>query len=285
MMSDIQLILFGHFYNEAYLLPEWIRHHRPLFDKVILFDYHSTDDSVDIIKRMAPEWEVRTTVNKDFDSQLINEEVMRAEAEYTGDQYWKICLNTTEFFFCINPKLVIEKYRQQTHKISCHGVALYDAPEMEYKPMKAPLLRQRHFGHARDQYRFRLLHNIFDGHYHRGRHGYDQPSPDMVITDEIIIAWLGFAPLTEEFLQRKLQIKARVPIADKEQGFGVQHLRDKEQMIADFKSMQQDSKDLLEFAPYKHIYESLYGKGSHDEKGIVTWWKRLYWKLFEPASA
>jgi FkbM family methyltransferase len=37
--------LIGHFRNEEYLLPWWLRHHVPMFDHGVLIDYSSTDAS------------------------------------------------------------------------------------------------------------------------------------------------------------------------------------------------------------------------------------------------
>lgn len=258
-MSDIKLVLLGHFYNEEYLLPEWIRHHKPIFDRVILFDYKSTDRSLEILKDMAPEWEVRPSVNPDFDSQLINEELMRAEARVHGKNVWKICLNTTEFLFCKDPKGVIEKLSPSPKAIACRGVALFDSPEMENVPIESPLLKQRHFGQSSDPYKYRLLHNWVYAPYMRGRHGYDSPNPSYVATDEIAIAWLGHSPFTKEFTNRKLQIKNKVSKDDISKNLGMHHLRDEAQIYKDFKQLQSQSSDLLNYDFYKKIYNELYG--------------------------
>ena len=46
--------LITHFYNEEYLLPFWIKHHRDVFDNAILINYRSTYNSDRLIKKLAP---------------------------------------------------------------------------------------------------------------------------------------------------------------------------------------------------------------------------------------
>ena len=83
-----------HFYNEEYLLPWWLQHHRPMFDHGILIDYGSTDASADICRTLAPEWRLVRSANPDFSALDVDFEVMQYEAGLPG---WKIALNTTEF--------------------------------------------------------------------------------------------------------------------------------------------------------------------------------------------
>jgi hypothetical protein len=45
--------VISHFYNEEYMLPWWLKHHRQYFDHGILIDYGSTDKSLDIIKKIC----------------------------------------------------------------------------------------------------------------------------------------------------------------------------------------------------------------------------------------
>ena len=83
-----------HFYNEQYLLPAWLKHHKNIFDHGILIDYHSTDNSVEICKKICPEWQVITSRNTCFDAQSVDREVMDLERDLQG---WRMCLNVTEF--------------------------------------------------------------------------------------------------------------------------------------------------------------------------------------------
>jgi len=83
-----------HFYNEEYLLPFWLNHHKHMFDKGIMINYHSTDRSVDIIKEICPDWDILETRNECFDAHKVDSEVELIEKTITG---WRVVLNVTEF--------------------------------------------------------------------------------------------------------------------------------------------------------------------------------------------
>ena len=36
-----------HIYNEEYLLPFWLYHHKDMFDDILIIDYRSNDKSID----------------------------------------------------------------------------------------------------------------------------------------------------------------------------------------------------------------------------------------------
>jgi hypothetical protein len=86
--------IISHFYNEEYLLPWWLNHHKNFFDHGILINYNSTDNSCNIIKNICPHWHIINTKNMYFDSADIDLEIQTIEHSIRG---WKICLNTTEF--------------------------------------------------------------------------------------------------------------------------------------------------------------------------------------------
>ena len=86
--------IITHFFNEEYLLPWWLNHHKQYFDHGILINYASTDRSVEIIKEICPDWTIIDSRNSEFDAKLADDEVSDIESTIPG---WKICLNTTEF--------------------------------------------------------------------------------------------------------------------------------------------------------------------------------------------
>ena len=73
-----------HIYNEEYLLPFWLNHHKNIFDKIIIINYHSTDNSINICKEIIPNCEIITTRNNCFEAQLVDNEVMDIENKYEG---------------------------------------------------------------------------------------------------------------------------------------------------------------------------------------------------------
>ena len=68
-----------HFFNEAYLLPWWLPHHIPMFDHGIMIDHGSTDESVEIVQRLAPHWRIVRSRLTMFDAFLTDQEVMSYE--------------------------------------------------------------------------------------------------------------------------------------------------------------------------------------------------------------
>ena len=102
--------ILSHFYNEEYLLPFWLEHHKKIFDHGILIDYHSNDRSVEIIKTICPNWEVVKSRNEFFGATSIDREVEDIEIKING---WRICLNTTEFI--IGNFNILENISQETN--------------------------------------------------------------------------------------------------------------------------------------------------------------------------
>ena len=91
-----KVVLINHFFNEQFMLPYWIQHHAPHFDKAVLIDYNSTDNSADIVRRLAPSsWRIVRSRNKYFEAIPCDDEVVSYEAEDPSD--WKLALTTAEF--------------------------------------------------------------------------------------------------------------------------------------------------------------------------------------------
>ena len=67
--------LLCHFYNEEWMLPWFLNHHKQIFDHGIMIDYHSTDHSREIIREICPSWDIVTSRNIDFQADTIDIEV------------------------------------------------------------------------------------------------------------------------------------------------------------------------------------------------------------------
>ena len=85
-----------HFYNEEYMLPWFLNHHKQIFDHGIMIDYNSEDRSRDIIHEICPTWDIHMSQNWWFDSTICDEEVMKWEKTVEG---WRMALNVTEFLY------------------------------------------------------------------------------------------------------------------------------------------------------------------------------------------
>lgn len=207
----MHLTVIMHFYNEEYLLPFWLNHHKTIFDYGVLIDYNSTDKSVDIIKQIVPNWTIIKSGNPDFDSGLCDVEVMNIEKRLPG---WKIAINVTEFICCDSLHVLIDKYKDRYNALSIKCVSMIESQKFEqHLPIDVTksLLYQRTFGVIDGWRKTRTIHCSKDGHYNEnndvGRH---QPHvyPFIEIEfDEAIVLWYGFSPFNKAILKRKCQIK------------------------------------------------------------------------------
>ena len=140
-----------HFYNEEYLLPFWIKHHREIFDHGIFINYKSTDKSVDLIKKYAPSsWQIVDSENDSFDGNLCDLEVMRYEQRVKG---WKIALNVTEFFICPNiDDIEKECSKNDFNGFKTQGIIVVDhQPDQEIN-LDIPIINQKCHGFLEQDY-------------------------------------------------------------------------------------------------------------------------------------
>jgi hypothetical protein len=251
------LTLISHFYNEEFLLPYWLRHHVPMFDHGVLIDYASTDNSVAIIRELAPNWEVRPSHNQWFSAREVDAEVMHVEAMFAG---WKIALNTTEFLLCHDLPLYVrwmEKYRTDVRGIWSWDVTLVDRLEERDDPVtQAPLHFQKRWGYFDNGGEHsRILHHEKDGQYHVGRHHSNIVSK--IIDDGLFTVWLGWSPM-RYITERKLQIKTKIPQTDKDARMGHQHALTADEMEHRYLDRAGKAYDLWERHPnYREMIEYL----------------------------
>jgi len=200
-----------HFFNEEYMLPWWLAHHRRVFDHGIMIDYHSTDASREIIKQFCPDWEIHMTRNAYFDSAAIDREVEDYERTCRS---WRMALNVTEFLY--------GNFRQLDKVIAPtrHFIGNYvfvdpmNGPPPSYE---RPLHEQATFGYYEDDSKAfrklnlglrasRSLHNFGQRYPERGgRHWYQSPT-----LDDLAIFYYGYSVLNEDGIARKLQIKTKM---------------------------------------------------------------------------
>ena len=105
-------------------------HHTKLFDHGILINRASTDYSVEICHRFAPNWEVRDSKVPEFDAILVDQEVMYNEKEVTG---LKMKLNTNKFFV-VRIKITfssLDNLGENMYSVRC--ISLIDNPNYNYK--------------------------------------------------------------------------------------------------------------------------------------------------------
>jgi hypothetical protein len=119
-MNSNKTTLLSHIYNEEYLLPFWLIHHKDMFDDIIIIDYRSDDNSIDICKKICPNCKIITTRNEDFCASAVDNEIMDIEKDIEGI---KIVLNTTEFLFIKKPikEIFLNTNEQTSFSVKCYS--------------------------------------------------------------------------------------------------------------------------------------------------------------------
>jgi hypothetical protein len=232
-LSKIKLTVVTNTYNEEWILPHWLSHHVKLFDHGIILDYHSTDSTLEIIKKMAPSWDVIKSKDDWFDAEYNDKQLMDCEEMVDG---WKIVLNVTEFVFTNNLiKKIYELDSNGLDMVRARGYQIndtYEEKETKNFNEQENIITQRFHGFA-DKWRDRIFHKHKNGSYYTGRH-FDTPGLKInpcstkvhkfipFANNGLIIFWYRFAPFYQQ-IPRKLQISSKVPDSDKKKGFGWNH--------------------------------------------------------------
>ena len=216
------MVIISSFYNEEYLLPWWLEHHKKIFKHGILFDYFSTDRSVDIIKRICPDWEIRKTRNKDWDFEDNTQEFMDTERQING---YKAVIYTTEFLVGEMPEFPIEP--------TIYALPIFrlvdDKPEKKPTYDK-PLVEQKYHGFIDRSSKRRFLHNYPDGRYGVGHH----KTGHKTIESSLSIYKYVYSPWTEEFINRKLSMKDYVNPENTKRGWGLHHTWDRNKLQKEY---------------------------------------------------
>jgi len=225
-----------HFWNEEILLPYWLKHHLELFDHGILINYRSTDKSVEIIKELAPHWDLVDTINGDFNPCDCDHEISNYEKLHPG---WKIALTGTEFLCVDNLHKFLEQFQKDfptLERVRTQGVIMVDSPDEQEKTLTEDhLVLQRHHGYIEALHpnpinphlfcsRSRLLHKKHSVEYTMGRHilmhygqmeqinnKYNTPTERHLtgIHPDLFLCWFGkFSPF-EAIKQRYLNTNTK----------------------------------------------------------------------------
>ena len=221
--------ILTHFYNEEYLMPWWLKHHREIFDHGIMIDYHSTDRSVEIIRELCPTWDIITSRNLDFQADNCDAEVNDIERQIDG---WKICL-------CM-PEMIIGDYSildDTPKQLLLPTIFFVDTDREREVTYDLPLYEQKYWGFSfkdsqRDflERRSRSIHNVPVQYPMNstmecmapGRH-YNYYN-----TEDLVVFYYGWCPFDEGQLARKLQIQTQIPWSDRIQNRGFHHITNKE---------------------------------------------------------
>jgi len=229
----MNFICIIHIYNEEYLLPFWLNHHKDIFDKIVIIDYQSTDNSIEICKSIIPDCIIVNSRNKEFKAQDVDSEVM--DIENTFDNCFKICLNITEFLITYGKKknecrILFEKYKNINITFKLNNYVPLTLKEIDPKNNNELFQIMCHddvkFANdiktKKGIRNYRYFHNYKNGNYDLGRHNSFNYIDGNESSDFDIIS-LYLYPMNNKFMARKMQIKTRIPEYDIINGFGFQH--------------------------------------------------------------
>ena len=217
-----------HFFNEEYLLPYWLKHHKQMFSHGIMIDYNSTDNSCNIIKEICPTWQILPSTVPDFNARALDAQIANIEKDITG---WRIVLNVTEYLFG-NYKLMSDSFSDFLIPVPKHWrIPCYTMSSEWYGHQLDPnrgLIEQCLYGWSYKENfgeRMARITRNYSHPYQLGRHyhSYD--------TEDLVIFWSGFAPMNDQLLNRRTQISSRIPESDTRSGIGMQHILTKNDII------------------------------------------------------
>lgn len=208
-----------HFYNEEYLLPKWLEHHKQYFDYGILIDYASTDRSVQICRDICPHWQVFSSGNVEFDSKKLDYEIEFYERQLPG---WRIALTTTEFLVGnVNSLFVDTPARMQWYIPGIRFTAWDPEGSLDMsKPLWDQLRRGIDYRTNPIAHQCRSLHNFNDIQYAPGRHYLP------FNTEEACIFHYAHCIVGKPMINRRLQVQHKVSLSDKVRGLGSHHYYD-----------------------------------------------------------
>ena len=211
----VKLTVLTNVYNEEYLLPFWLEHHRKIFDHGIVFDWACTDRSMDIVREMCPTWEIRKAPYEKFDAYENDVLFMHAEMKLNG---YKIVLNTTEFL--VSSKPIREYIADEPNR--CYP--LQSCVALSANEVQSPkTLREFFDGVERVETKsrkWRTLHSHYHGQYSLGRHEITL-FPFEIPTAYIL--WCAEYPWNSAILQLGLQITEKIPESDYEKQISYHH--------------------------------------------------------------
>lgn len=225
-MNSYNLTVITNIYNEEYLLPFWLNHHKKFFDHGIIVDYGSTDRSIELCKAICPKWEIRKTRNLNFGAINADNELMDIEKTVEGI---KIILTTTEFLFCDKP--VNEVFNNLNISLSVKSYGPYIKKNIYPKKLSELIisLLDDSVVYIHEKSRgTRQLHTFKHGNYTVGRH---YTKNITYPTDDFHIIWLGNFPFNEYIMKRKLEVKTKIPDSDVKVGFSYHHFFSEKQML------------------------------------------------------
>ena len=141
-------VLISHLRNEEYMLQWWIPHHLQKFDTAVIINYGSTDNTIDMIREMAPHWTIVDSWEEKFNCYTCDRQILQIETDIQ-QQYpgaFAVALTVTEFLVGNTQFLEKEEGQYIKYLLSCQMCDIDDHLYVEPNP-HLPLIKQRTFGY------------------------------------------------------------------------------------------------------------------------------------------
>jgi hypothetical protein len=211
--------LISHIYNEEFLLPYWIKHHVQNFDDGVIIDFQSTDSSLEIIRDLAPHWEIIKSPLEYFEAEPLDRLIEKIESSISGI---RICLNVTEFLIGDPASTVSQNIIPQVYLINMPN-------DSNFKP-GIPFHEQRNFGLISNG-KIKIAKNklpIFSDATGRSIHGQNVNYPlgrhfELLEPNEMLIYRVSDCFVNEKMLQRRLQVQSKIPKSEHKKSRGNHH--------------------------------------------------------------
>lgn len=221
--------IISQFYNEEFLLPRWLNHHKQFFDFGIMIDGPtSTDRSREIIKDICPNWVITDYIESKYYTLVSDKQILSYERELDG---WRIALNTTEFLVGDVDSLMCDTdYPERNNSndprqrdyyipvvqfIDWNPTGTIDPDKPLWKQFKNGVDYRQHFNYRAS----RSMHNHTHKNYVAGRHVWEKN------TDDVLIFHYSNCISSPEMLKRRLQFQHNFSQHDINQGWGYRHYR------------------------------------------------------------
>jgi hypothetical protein len=256
-----------HFYNEEYMLPWWINHHKKLFDYGIMINHGSTDRSLEICKQMCPHnWKIVDTCISEFKTEYIDHEVKFYESTVDG---FKAVLTLTEFFMPpmslndLNSRMIAN----DVNYMKTIGVCMVDMTSPILPNYNQPLFAQKHHGMITgyfdplNMYRPDTYKNLYGRFYHNDRYGKYAPGRHWLTIDEgiyypedVFVLKYKYSPWNETIINRIMQFSSKITMDDLERGLCTPHMLVSEEHWSMYDYLRRTAYDLKEDEKFLNAY-------------------------------
>jgi hypothetical protein len=237
----------------------------------ILIDYNSTDRSLEIIRREAPKsWQIVSSRNHLFQADRVDEEVVDYEKMYPNA--WKIALNIPEFLVHYNLREILaeSEHSDNITAFRFRSIIMTGNDSLSLKRFTSLLKQRSQYVYNRNSSSeksaitsySRFIHCYPFGKYSLGRH--DLTNGAWKWAPVGFIAKYQFTPWPE-IINRKLQIRMRIPPSDFAGSRGTQHNVNLEQL--------KQSKERIQQMPQNDLRSSV--AASEELSMIHQLWKEI----------